>query len=401
MSLATGAAAETSSRIRTPLLLVLALLSTTGPFATDLYLPAFPQIKTDLGTDATGVQLTLTAFMIGIALGQLSFGALSDRFGRVRPLLVGATVSILASIFAAVAPTLALLVAARFVQGFSAAAGIVIARAIVSDLAAGPASARVFSLMMTVSGIAPVIAPFVGSLLVESLGWRGVFWTLAGLFLLMLASVLAVIRETHPPHRRGTGTGLGQLLRVFREGRFVGYVLLFASSFGVLMGYISASPFIYQNMMGLSPVQYGIMFGVNALGLTIAGTISAKVAHRAGPRRMLRAAVPTMLGMALALLAMVLLGVPPLLLAVPIFGAVSTIGFIMGNTTSLALSEVRHVAGSGSAVLGGTQFLLGAMVSPLVGLAGDRSALPLAIVMVASATLALAALIATRERTQA
>jgi len=184
------------------LLVVLALLSALAPFATDMYLPAFPTMTGDLNASATSIQLTLTAFFVGLAAGQLVFGPLSDRVGRIRPLVIGSILLILASIATALAPTVAVLIAARFVQGLTGAAGMVVGRAIVSDLAVGKPAARAFSLMMVVSGIAPVVAPFVGSLLVGPIGWRGVLWVVTGLSILMLAAVLLVVRESHPAARR-------------------------------------------------------------------------------------------------------------------------------------------------------------------------------------------------------
>ena len=381
----------------TGLLLVLALLSATGPFATDLYLPSFPAMAGELGASATGVQLTLTAFFLGMGAGQLVFGPLSDRHGRFRPLLLGSAGFVLASAVCALAPTLEVLVAGRLVQGLSASAGVVIARAMVADLTTGATSARTFSLLMTIGGVAPVVAPTVGGFLVEGLGWRGVLWVLAGLALLMFACVAAVAGETHPRSQRSSGPLLAGLAEVFRNRKFTGYVVLFASSFGVLMAYISASPFVYQNLMGLSASMYGLAFGINAIGLVGAGFVSARLAHRVPPRKTVTVAVSVLLAVSLAILALVALSSPPLLLAVPIFCAASSVGFIMGNTTSLALAEVGMAAGSGSAALGGAQFFMGAVVSPLTGLAGGGSALPLALVMTVCALLAVAALAATRR----
>ncbi|MBP3035507.1 multidrug effflux MFS transporter [Arthrobacter sp. zg-ZUI100] len=382
----------------TGLLLVLALLSATGPFATDLYLPSFPAMTGELGASATGVQLTLTAFLLGMGAGQLVFGPLSDRHGRLRALLLGSAGFVLASAICAMAPTLEVLVAGRLVQGLSASAGVVIARAMVSDLTTGATSARMFSLLMTIGGVAPVLAPTVGGFLAEGLGWRGVLWVLAGLALLMFACVAAAAGETHPRGHRSSGPLLAGLAEVLRNRKFTGYVVLFASSFGVLMAYISASPFVYQNLMGLSASMYGLAFGINAMGLVGAGFISARLAHRVPPRKTVTVAVSVLLAMSLAILALVALSSPPLLLAVPIFCAASSIGFIMGNTTSLALAEAGQAAGSGSAALGSAQFFMGAVVSPLTGLAGGGSALPLALVMTVCALLAVAALAATRRR---
>lgn len=385
----------------TGLLLVLGLLSATGPFATDLYLPSFPAMTVELGASATGVQLSLTAFLLGMGTGQLVFGPISDRFGRFRPLLLGSAGFVLASVVCALAPSLGVLVAARLVQGLCASAGVVIARAMVADLTTGATSARAFSLLMTIGGVAPVIAPTVGGLLAGSLGWRGVLWVLAGLALTMFVCVAAVVRETQPHAHRSTGPLLGGLGTVLRNRKFAGYALLFASSFGVLMGYISASPFVYQNLMGLSASAFGVVFGINALGLVGAGFVSARLARRVPPRKTVTVAVSVLLAMSLAVLALVLLGSPPLLLAVPIFLAASSIGFIMGNTTALALAEVGLAAGSGSAVLGGAQFFMGAAVSPLTGLAGGGSALPLGLVMTVCALLAVTALATTRGRSPA
>ena len=197
------AAAPTRARAITPALLVtLALLSAVAPFATDLYLAAFPAMVTDLHTTATAVQLTLTAFLLGLAAGQLLFGPLSDRFGRVRPLVVGAAVCVLASAATVFAPSIEILIGARFFQGVAGAAGMVIGRAIIADLASGKAAARAFSLMMIVGGVAPVIAPLAGGFLVGPIGWRGALAVILGLSTLMLVAVLLIVRETHTEHRR-------------------------------------------------------------------------------------------------------------------------------------------------------------------------------------------------------
>ncbi|KPN16286.1 MULTISPECIES: multidrug effflux MFS transporter [Arthrobacter] len=380
------------------LLLVLAFLAATGPFTTDLYLPSFPGIASDLEVTASGVQLTLTAFLIGMAAGQLGFGPISDRFGRRRPLLLGSAAFVLASVACAAAPNLGVLIAARFVQGLCAAAGPVIARAVAADLTSGASAARTFSLLMTIGGVAPVVAPVLGGALTGLLGWRGVLWTLAGIAALMFICAAAAVRESLPAGNRATGPAFGGLAVVLRKSRFLGYVLLFASAFGVLMGYISASPFVYQSIMGLSPEAYGLMFGLNAAGMVTSGFIAARLSRRVPPRSTVRRAVAVLVGFAVVLLVLVLAAVPPLLLAIPIFAMVSSLGFVMGNTTALALAEVEGSTGSGSAVLGGAQFLMGAAVSPLTGLGGEFTALPLALVMVGSALLAATALFLTRQR---
>ena len=382
----------------TGLLLVLALLSATGPFATDLYLPSFPAMTDELKASATAVQLTLTAFLLGMGAGQLVFGPLSDRYGRFRPLLLGSAGFVVASAVCALAPNLAVLVAARLVQGLCASAGVVIARAMVADLTTGATSARTFSLLMTIGGVAPVVAPTVGGLLAEHLGWRGVLWVLAGLALLMFVCVAGVLAESQPRSHRSSGPVLAGLKGVVANRKFLGYAVLFASTFGVLMAYISASPFVYQNLMGITASAYGLAFGLNAMGLVGAGFISARLARRIPPRKTVTVAVSVLLTMSVAVLALSVSAAPPQLLAVPIFFAASSVGFIMGNTTSLALAEVGLAAGSGSAVLGAGQFFAGALVSPLTGLAGKESAVPLAIIMTLSALLAVAALVATRTR---
>lgn len=380
-----------------PLLLVLALLSAVAPFATDLYLSAFPLMTTDLGTTATAVQLTLTAFLIGIALGQLIFGPLSDRFGRLAPLLVGSLLCLAASAAAALAPSVEFLIAARFAQGLTGAAGMVIGRAIISDLAVGAAAARAFSLMMLVGGLAPVVAPVLGSLLVTPLGWRGVLWVVFGLVTAMFVGVVAVVRETHTSERRAKALAdfdeSPAALRALVSRGYIGNALAFAFAFATMMAYISASPFVYQVMMGFTQVQYGIAFGVNALGLAAMGALSARLATT----RPVRATAGT--GLALSLTAtvgiggIVATGAPAWWMVVPLWVAVASLGLVFGNTTALALSGATRAAGSASAVLGALQFALGALVSPLVGMGGEHTAVPLAIVMFAAITVACLAFV--------
>jgi DHA1 family bicyclomycin/chloramphenicol resistance-like MFS transporter len=368
-----------------PLLLVLALLSAVAPFATDLYLSAFPLMTTDLGTTATSVQLTLTAFLVGIALGQLVFGPLSDRFGRMTPLVIGSLLCLAASAVTALAPTVEILVAARFAQGITGAAGMVIGRAIISDLAVGAAAARAFSLMMVVGGVAPVVAPVLGSLLVAPLGWRGVLWVVCGLVAAMFVGVVAVVRETHPSARRAKARAERKTspsaLRALGSRGYAGNAVAFAFAFATMMAYISASPFVYQVMMGFTQVQYGITFGANALGLAAMSAVSARLAGRRSVRVLAGTGLALCLAAAVTIGVIVLSAAPYWLLAFPLWVAVASLGLVFGNTTALALGAVTGAAGSASAVLGALQFGLGAVVSPLVGIGGEHTAGPLAAVM--------------------
>lgn len=381
-----------AATITTPVLLTLALLSAMAPVATDLYLPAFPQMADQLGVGASAVQLTLMAFLLGITAGQLVFGPLSDRVGRFWPLLAGTAACVVASAVAATAPDITVLVAARFAQGFTGAAGMVIGRAIVSDLATGQTAARAFSLMMIVGGVAPVVAPVAGSMLVGPAGWRGILWVVCAVVVLMLVVTIAVIRESHPPQRRhqlraDTTTSAWTSLR---SRTFAGNTLAFAFGFAVMMAYISASPFVYQTLIGTTPQQYGLIFGVNALGIAVMSAVSARLARRVPARTLLGAGLLAASVAAAVTLGLVVTGAPPWLLTLPIFVAVASQGLILGNATAQALAAVPHHAGTGSAALGALQFGIGALVAPLVGLGGEHTALPLALVMCGCAAIAVA-----------
>jgi DHA1 family bicyclomycin/chloramphenicol resistance-like MFS transporter len=394
---------NTAERAITPALLVtLALLSAVAPFATDLYLPAFPTMVADLHTSATAVQLTLTAFLLGLAAGQLLFGPMSDRYGRVRPLVVGAAVCVVASAATVFAPTIEMLIGARFVQGFAGAAGMVIGRAVIADLATGKAAARAFSLMMIVGGVAPVIAPLAGGFLIGPIGWRGALAVIFALSTLMLASVLLVVRETHTEHRRAemrsARSELGSPLRDLTSRIYVGHVVAFCGAFATMMAYISASPFIYQTMMGLSAAEYGVMFGVNALALLSASALSARLAGRFEVRRLAAAGLTAIFIATVALLTLALCGAPAGWLALPLLVTVGSMGLIFGNTTALALGAAPRAAGTASAVLGAAQFGLAAAVTPLVSIGGEGTAVPAAIVMVCASTLAATGFACARRR---
>lgn len=384
-----------ASRPITPaLLVVLGLLSAIAPFATDLYLPAFPEMAADLQTSATAVQLSLTSFLLGVTAGQLVFGPLSDRFGRVAPLVAGAVLCVAASVIAVFAPTVGVLIAARFVQGLGGAAGMVIGRAIISDLATGRPAARAFSLMMIVGGVAPVIAPLVGGVLTAAVGWRGLLAIVLGLAVVMLVAVLVVVRETHlkerrdalRAERRGSSSGAREML----SRTFIGYAASFAFAFAAMMAYISASPFVYQDMIGLDSAGYGIAFGINALVLMVTSVVSAKLVATRSVRAVLGTGLGGVLVAAVAFAVLAVTAAPVALLAVPLFLLSGSLGFVLGNGTALALAAVPKAAGTASAVVGALQFGLAALVSPLVSLGGSTTAVPLAVVMLAAAVVALA-----------
>src|SRR4051794_39301502 len=271
--------------IRWPLVLVLASLGAVAPVATDLYLPGLPAMGESLGAGPSGVQLTLTAFLVGLAFGQLFMGPVSDHFGRRRPLVASATVCVVAGVVCALAPTLPVLLAGRLVQGLAGAGGMVIGRALIADLVTGVAAAKAFTLMITVGGIAPVLAPLVGGLLAGPVGWRGMLWTVTLLCAAMLVGVLVVLDESHPPETRvASGTSWTAGLRTaIGTHAFRAPVVVFACSFGVMMAYISASPFVYQDVVGLSEIGYGVAFGINAVGLIGAGWVASRYVERIAP----------------------------------------------------------------------------------------------------------------------
>ncbi|HLU60108.1 MAG TPA: multidrug effflux MFS transporter [Pseudonocardia sp.] len=376
---------------------VLALLTAIAPLATDMYLPALPQVAAELGTTASGVQTTLTGFLVGLAAGQLVIGPLSDAWGRRRLLLAGTALCLVATAACVVAPTVGALVVARFLQGFGGAAGIVLSRAVIVDRTTGSRTVRLFSLMMAINGIAPVAAPLMGSGLLGLGSWRAIFVALTGLTLLMVIGAFLAIAETLPPERRVRG-GLRATARDVRSAlsrpRYVGFTLAFAFAFATLFTYISGSPFALQETLGLSDRAFAAAFGTNAAGLILASVANARLAGRVDPRRVLAVATTALVLLSLALLGIVLAGPSTGPVLVVLFLAVTSLGFVMGNASALASREVRDIAGTGSALLGALQFALGAAVSPLVG----SSPLVMAVVMVVASVLSLGAQAALARR---
>jgi DHA1 family bicyclomycin/chloramphenicol resistance-like MFS transporter len=370
---------------------VLALLTAVAPLATDMYLPALPEVAAQLGSSASAIQLTLTAFLVGLAAGQLVIGPLSDGWGRRRLLLAGTVLCLVASVACAVAPTTGVLVVARFLQGFGGAAGVVLSRAVITDRTTGDRAVRLFSVMMAINGIAPVVAPLLGSSLLGVVGWRGIFLALALLALLMALGAAGAVPETLPAERRVRG-GLRRTGRdvrsAFGRRRYLGYTLAFALAFATMFAYISGSPFVLQETLGLSTGWYALAFGVNAAGLTVASLVGGRLVGRVGARRLLAVGVAALLVLAVAYLVVVLAGAPRWPALVVLFLAVTSLGLVLGNGAALASAEVRDIAGTGSALLGALQFGLGAVVSPLVG----SSPLVMAVVMVVASGLAVLAL---------
>ncbi|MER7302003.1 multidrug effflux MFS transporter [Nocardioides sp. NPDC127514] len=370
------------------LLLALALLSASAPLAIDFYLPSFPQIGSDLGAAASNVQLTLTAFLIGLALGQIAWGPISDRFGRLKPLLIGSVVAAAAGVLAALAPTVELLITARFIQALAAAAGIVMARAIVADVLHGFAAARAMSIMMSISGIAPILAPVIGGALAGFVPWRGVLGIVAAIAVAQVVVVMLAIRESLPVERRSRRVEYADLGRLLAKPAFLGYTLTQSLTFATLMTYVSSSSFLYQSVIGTSAAVYGIGFAVNAAFLTVAGLFSARLAKRqVHPAQIIRSAQPVLAIGALFVLVVALLPVPKALILLPILVVTTCVGLIMGNTGALAIEQARPSVGAGSALMGGIMFLGGGLASPLGAVAGEHTAVPLAITMVVTSVL--------------
>jgi DHA1 family bicyclomycin/chloramphenicol resistance-like MFS transporter len=389
-----------ADRLSGRLLVVIALLAALAPFAIDVYLPAFPAMTSDLGASASGVQLTLTAFLLGAGLGQLVFGPWSDRVGRRPPLIAGTAICVVAGVVAAFAPTITVLIVARAVQGLSGAAGMVLGRAIISDVARGAEAARAFNLTSVVLGVAPVGAPIVGSFLAAAIGWRGLLLIVVGICLVTLVAVVVIVPETHPVRPRdaaGAPPGKGRGV----SGAYLGYTATFVLGFAAMMSFISASPFVYQVIIGMSEVVYGFAFGAATAAIMAVTFVAARLVGRVSPARLLRTGLVVLVACAAVFAGLVIGHVPAVWVVAPLTVGMASMGLVLGNAPALALGAVPHSVGLASAFLGAGQFVIGAVVTPLVGLAGEESMVPLAIAFGVAAGLAgVACVCAGRARKQ-
>ncbi|HEX6457712.1 MAG TPA: Bcr/CflA family multidrug efflux MFS transporter [Thermoleophilaceae bacterium] len=398
--------APTSRRRRLLFVLVLGSLTAFGPLSIDMYLPGLPAMARSFHASASEAQLTLTACLVGLAAGQLLAGPLSDRLGRRPPLLLGVAAYSAASLACALAPTVQVLTGLRLVQGLAGAAGIVISRAAVRDMYSGVRAARFFSILMLVNGLAPILAPVIGGQILKVTSWRGVFVTLAAIGVALLVASFAGFQETLPPERR-RGDGLRATAATMRtllgDHVFAGYALTCGLSFAAMFAYIAGSPFVLEDIYGVSPQVFSAIFAVNAFGIVLASQLNHRLLARITPRAMLAAALLAGAAAGIALLTVVLaggLGVWAVL--VPLFVVVSSVGVVMPNSTALAMTDHPEIAGSASALLGMLQFVVGAGVAPLVGVAGKHSAVPMALTIALLSTGALAAMaLLTRRQARA
>lgn len=371
--------------------LILGSLTALPALSMDMYLPALPEVSGTLHTPAATVQLTLTGCLLGLAVGQLVVGPMSDQFGRRRPLLIGMSGYVLAGAACALAPSIETLIVFRLVQGLAGAAGIVIARAVVRDLYDGLAMARFFSTLMLISGLAPILAPVLGGQILRFTDWRGVFLILTGIGVLLTLVAARWLPETLPPGRRHKG-GVPQALRtmrgLFADRAFTGYLLAGSLAFAALFAYVAASPFVVQEIYGASPQTFSLLFMINSIGLVAAGQINGKLlVGRVSLDRVLAFGL-CMTGAAAVALLLMTSGVFGKVGLVPVAAGLcvlmSGMGFVMPNANSQGLMRAPHAAGSASALLGTAQFLIGAVASPLVGVAGERTAVPMAVVQVSA-----------------
>lgn len=375
MRRAPGAQERVPERLPRRVLVVLGSLTAVAPLVTDLYLPALPQLARTLGTSAAMAQLTMSVCLVGLALGQLVAGPLSDRIGRTTPLRLGVLVLLVTSLLCAVVPDVRLLLALRLVQGLAGAAAMVIARAVVRDVYDGSRAGVVFSQLMLVSGLAPVVGPMVGGQLLAFTDWRGIFLALAGIAAVLLVACWRLLPETRPAAARAAAPHRSRALRSLLADRQLRGFLTLSALFGVvLFTYISMSAFVLQDGYGLGPIAYAWVFGANSVGLVLGSQLSARLAGRIGAVATLTRGVLLTCG-ATVVSAGALVSSAPLIALLPALWLVlAGLGMSLGTSTGLALAPHPADAGAAAALLGTCPFLFGAGVPPLVSLTGAGGA---------------------------
>jgi DHA1 family bicyclomycin/chloramphenicol resistance-like MFS transporter len=379
---------------------LLGALSTFGPLSMDLYLPGLTDLARDLSVSASAAQLTITASLFGLAIGQLVGGPISDALGRRRPLLAGVALFSLASMLCAVAPDISLLLAARLIQGAAGAVGIVIARAMVRDLVEGHETARTFAMLMLVTGLAPLLAPLAGGQLLHVTDWRGTFVGLAGIGVLQFAWALAALPETLGPQRRraggarATGRAMGALIG---DRAFVSMALCIGLSFGSLALYLSGGVFLLEDIHGMSPQAFGFFASANAAVMMATSQVTARLVRRTGPVPLLAVGLALGALAGIGLLVAVLAGAGLWLILPALSLIIATRGLINPNAQALALAEHPDAAGTAAGLIGVLQFSVGGALAPLAGLGGAQSALPTAVLMAATTLASCGALVVARR----
>lgn len=378
------------------LIIVLGALTAVAPLATDMYVPGFPALGRALSASSSAVQLTMTAFLAGLVVGQLIIGPISDGLGRRGLLLWGTTGFAAFSVVCALAPNITVLTGARFLQGVAGAGGMVLARAVLTDRFHGVELPRYFALLSQIMGVAPIAAPILGGAVLSVSTWRAVFVVLTVLGALLLLGVLRKVPESLPPERRqrnGVGSTFRAMGGLLKHRAFVGYVLVLGFAGAALFTYIAGSSFVFEDLHGVSASRYSLIFATNAVGMLIAGACFSRLAPRLRLNTLLTAGVAVAAFGALAQVVLRLVFGETLAGTwIALFITVTGIGLVFPATMSIGQALGRHAPGAASALLGGLQFLLGALASPLVGLFGTGSSLPMAVIMLAATATALLAL---------
>jgi MFS transporter, DHA1 family, multidrug resistance protein len=376
-------------------LLLLGALTAFAPLSIDMYLPAFPTVAGDLGASMAAIEKTLAAFFAGMALGQLGYGPLTDRFGRRRPLLAGCALYTVASVLCALAPSAHLLLVARFLEALGGAAGIVVVRAVVRDLYQVEDSARIYSRLMLVMGVAPILAPLLGSALLAAVGWRAIFGVLAGFGAMAFAATYYRLPETHAgtPGAAHPARALSNFASVLADRRFLAPAVAAACSLGTMFAYITGSPDVLINHFHVPPATYAVVFGSNAAGFIAFSQLNAHLVRRLGPRELLRRGLVALTLVSALEVGCAFTGTGGAAALVALwFLQLSSLGFVAANATALALAEQGPRAGSAAALLGAGQFLCAGLASSSLGLGRQLggTAQAISVVVATGALVALA-----------
>lgn len=363
---------------------ILGCLAGMGPLCTDLYLPALPQIATNLNTSASFVQASLTATLFGIAIGQIFIGPISDINGRKKPLIISLIIFIITSFICSFATSIGQLIFFRFLQGLAGSGGIVLSRAIACDLYTGPALTKFFSLLMLINGVAPIFSPVIGGQILMLSDWKGIFFTLGLFSILLTFAVIFGLKESLQKEQRSAGnlkatfTIFGQL---FSDKIFVGYTLIQGFIIAGLFAYIAGSPFVLQTIYGLSAKTFSFCFAINGLGIMLFAQLTGHFTGKFSEKQLLVFGLNLSLLCSAILLAMSILQASIFFILVPLFIIVSCIGITTTASFSLAIQRQPNSAGSASGLLGIVSFIFGAIASPLVGLGSGETAIPMAMVI--------------------